>query len=72
MMSGLNVRSTLNLASSSGVPVIASGGVTTLDDLSELKSGFSQNPELLFGAITGRAIYEGSLDVTAGQALLDA
>lgn len=72
MMSGLNVPSTVGLATSSGVPVIASGGVTTLDDLSELKSGFASSPELLFGAITGRAIYEGSLDVAQGQALLDA
>ena len=71
MMSGLNVASTVALAESSNVPVIASGGVTTLDDLSELKTGFAENPELLFGAITGRAIYEGSLDVSQGQALLD-
>ena len=72
MMSGLNVASTVHLAQSSGVPVIASGGVTTLDDLSELKTGFRSCPQLLFGAITGRAIYEGSLDVAQGQNLLDA
>jgi phosphoribosylformimino-5-aminoimidazole carboxamide ribotide isomerase len=72
MMSGLNVPATATLARNSGVAVIASGGVTTLQDLTELKEGFADIPELLLGAITGRAIYEGSLDLAAGQALLDA
>lgn len=72
MMSGLNVPATAELARSSGVRVIASGGVTTLSDLAELKEGFAEIPELLIGAITGRAIYEGSLDLAQGQALLDA
>lgn len=71
MMNGLNVQATFALARDSGVPVIASGGVTSLDDLVQLKAAFAQQPELLMGAITGRAIYEGSLDVAAGQALLD-
>ena len=71
MMSGLNVESTLALAVDSGLPVVASGGVTTLEDLSTLKAAFRGHESLLFGAITGRAIYEGSLDVAAGQALLD-
>jgi phosphoribosylformimino-5-aminoimidazole carboxamide ribotide isomerase len=46
--------------------------VTELADLQVLKAAFAQSPELLMGAITGRAIYEGTLDVAAGQALLDA
>lgn len=71
MMSGLNVEATLALAQTAGVPVVASGGVTTLDDLAALKSAFSEHKHLLFGAITGRAIYEGSLDLGQGQALLD-
>lgn len=71
MMSGLNIEATLNLAATSKLPVVASGGVTTLEDLSALKSAFSEHSDLLFGAITGRAIYEGTLDVAAGQALLD-
>ena len=71
MMSGLNVEATLELAVSSGLPVVASGGVTTLADLEALKRAFQGHESLLFGAITGRAIYEGSLDVVAGQALLD-
>jgi phosphoribosylformimino-5-aminoimidazole carboxamide ribotide isomerase len=72
MMSGLNVHATAELARHSGVPVIASGGVTSLDDLNALKAEFADVPELLIGAITGRAIYEGSLDLASGQALLDA
>lgn len=71
MMSGLNVEATLALAQASGLPVVASGGVTNLDDLRNLKSAFADHKQLLFGAISGRAIYEQSLDLAAGQALLD-
>ncbi len=71
MMSGLNVEATLTLALASNLPVVASGGVTTLADLEALKQAFTGHEALLFGAITGRAIYEGTLDVAAGQALLD-
>ena len=45
--------------------------VTTLTDLQVLKEAFAGHTDLLFGAITGRAIYEGTLDLAAGQALLD-
>ncbi len=71
MMTGVNVQATWQLASESGVRVIASGGVSTQDDLAALKSQFQANPDLLIGAITGRAIYEGSLDLAQGQALFD-
>ena len=37
-----------------------------------LKEAFAEDTTLLMGAITGRAIYEGTLDLAAGQALLDA
>lgn len=72
MMQGLNVDATLALAKAAQLPVIASGGVTELADLQLLKTAFAAVPELLFGAITGRAIYEGTLNVAAGQELLDA
>ena len=72
MMQGLNVTSTLALARAAQLPVVASGGVTALADLQALKEAFAEDTTLLIGAITGRAIYEGTLDVTAGQALLDA
>jgi phosphoribosylformimino-5-aminoimidazole carboxamide ribotide isomerase len=71
MMQGLNVASTLALAKAAQLPVVASGGVTELGDLQALKDAFVEDTALLLGAITGRAIYEGTLDVAAGQALLD-
>ena len=67
MMQGVNVEQTINLAQYSGIPVIASGGVTDLQDIENLKP-YSQH---LAGIITGRAIYEGTLDIAAAQALLD-
>lgn len=71
MMQGMNVEATLALAKAANTPVVASGGVTTIEDLRALKRAFAEHPALLMGAITGRAIYEGTLDVAAGQALLD-
>ncbi len=71
MMEGLNVAATLEIAQAANVPVIASGGVTNMQDLQVLKEAFAAQPELLLGAITGRAIYEGTLDVAQGQAFLD-
>ncbi|MDI5922758.1 1-(5-phosphoribosyl)-5-[(5-phosphoribosylamino)methylideneamino]imidazole-4-carboxamide isomerase [Halomonas sp. LR5S13] len=68
MMSGVNVEATAQLAREGGLPVIASGGVTDLDDLRALIA--AGEPGIL-GAITGRAIYEGSLDVAEAQRLCD-
>jgi phosphoribosylformimino-5-aminoimidazole carboxamide ribotide isomerase len=45
-----------------GLPVIASGGVTTMDDIANLKAIHSECPNLI-AAITGRAIYEGTIRV---------
>jgi phosphoribosylformimino-5-aminoimidazole carboxamide ribotide isomerase len=68
MMSGVNIEATKKLAESVRIPVIASGGVTNLDDLKQVKELEDSGVE---GVITGRAIYEGSLDFKEGQALLD-
>ncbi|GHE22122.1 1-(5-phosphoribosyl)-5-[(5-phosphoribosylamino)methylideneamino]imidazole-4-carboxamide isomerase [Halomonas urumqiensis] len=68
MMNGVNVEATAALAREGGLPVIASGGVTNLGDLRALVA--AGEPGIL-GAITGRAIYEGSLDVAEGQRLCD-
>ncbi|MFQ3790383.1 1-(5-phosphoribosyl)-5-[(5-phosphoribosylamino)methylideneamino]imidazole-4-carboxamide isomerase [Halomonas sp. A29] len=68
MMNGVNVEATAQLAREGGLPVIASGGVTNLGDLRALVA--ADEPGIL-GAITGRAIYEGSLDVAEGQKLCD-
>ncbi len=70
MLSGLNVAATMELAAATDVPVIASGGLNDLDDLARLQA--ADRKAKLFGAITGRAIYAGTLDFRSGQALLDA
>ncbi|EGV37436.1 1-(5-phosphoribosyl)-5-[(5-phosphoribosylamino)methylideneamino]imidazole-4-carboxamide isomerase [Neisseria weaveri] len=68
MMSGVNIDATVKLAEAVNIPVIASGGLTDLDDICALcaveKSGVA-------GAITGRAIYEGSIDFAEAQKLAD-
>ena len=71
MLTGLNIEATLALASATRLPVIASGGVNELDDLARLKAADDRAGGRLHGAITGRAIYAGTLDFSAGQALLD-
>lgn len=68
MMSGVNIEATVKLAEAVDIPVIASGGLTDLNDIRALcaveKSGVA-------GAITGRAIYEGSIDFSQAQKLAD-
>ena len=68
MMTGCNVEATRDLANAINIPVIASGGITNLNDISALCDAETSN---IMGAITGRAIYEGTLDFTAGQQLAD-
>ena len=68
MMSGVNVDSTVELAQAIHIPVIASGGITNMDDIRAL---CEVSEEGIIGAITGRAIYEGSLELAAAQQLAD-
>jgi len=68
MLSGVNIPATVELASPLQVPVIASGGITNLDDVRAL---CAVEKEGITGAITGRAIYEGTLDFRAAQELAD-
>jgi len=68
MMQGVNLEATVELAQFGGLPVIASGGVTDLGDVERLVKVADQG---IIGAITGRAIYEGSLDLAAAQKLAD-
>ncbi len=68
MMTGCNVEATAKLANAVQIPIIASGGITNLDDIQALCDAKTQN---IMGAITGRAIYEGSLDFAQGQVLAD-
>ena len=64
MMQGGNVEATVNMARASSIPVIASGGITNMDDIVALNAVANQG---ILGAITGRAIYEGTLDVAEAQ-----
>ena len=68
MMSGVNVEATVRLAESVHIPVIASGGITSIEDVRALCAVADAG---IIGAITGRAIYEGTLDLAAGQKLAD-
>lgn len=68
MMTGVNVESTLTLAQAINIPVIASGGITNIDDIRALCAVADEG---IMGAITGRAIYEGTLDFAEGQKLAD-
>ena len=68
MMSGVNIEATVQLAESLKIPVIASGGLTNLDDVRALCAVQQSGIE---GVITGRAIYEGTIDFQAAQQLAD-
>ena len=68
MLTGVNVEATVKLARELDIPVIASGGVRTLDDVRALCEVAAEG---IMGAITGRAIYEGTLDFREAQALAD-
>ena len=68
MLTGVNIDATVELARPLHVPVIASGGITNMDDVRNL---CAVQGEGITGAITGRAIYEGTLDFKAAQALAD-
>ena len=69
MMQGVNVEQTVAMARASSIPVIASGGITNMSDVEALAL---VEGEGILGAITGRAIYEGTLDVSEAQRYCDA
>ncbi|MFK8043655.1 1-(5-phosphoribosyl)-5-[(5-phosphoribosylamino)methylideneamino]imidazole-4-carboxamide isomerase [Congregibacter sp.] len=68
MMQGVNVEATLDMAQAGGIPIIASGGITNMRDIRALAA---LNSAGIMGAITGRAIYEGSLDLAQAQQYCD-
>ena len=68
MMQGVNVEATVAMAQASSIPVIASGGITDIQDSQALMNVAHTG---ICGAITGRAIYEGTLDVADAQRLCD-
>jgi len=69
VLQGLNLPATAELARSTAIPVIASGGLAGLDDIRAL---LQPENRLLAGAIAGRALYDGRLDAHAALALIAA
>ncbi|HIM77699.1 MAG TPA: 1-(5-phosphoribosyl)-5-[(5-phosphoribosylamino)methylideneamino]imidazole-4-carboxamide isomerase [Rhodospirillales bacterium] len=67
-MDGPNIEATVGLANAVSVPVIASGGVSSLEDLEALKAA---GTGLLEGVISGRALYDGRIDLAAAVELLN-
>jgi len=68
MMQGVNVEATAKLAGEISIPVIASGGISSLEDIKAL---LAVADEGITGAIIGRALYEGSIDLVAAQKLVN-
>ena len=69
MMGGVNLQATKDLADSVNVPIIASGGVTDIKDIQALLEAGERPAGGITGVITGRAIYEGTLDLEEAIAL---
>jgi phosphoribosylformimino-5-aminoimidazole carboxamide ribotide isomerase len=67
MLQGLNLDATIALADTVSIPVIASGGLASLDDIRAL---LAPHAKKLAGAIAGRALYDGRLDAVAALKLI--
>jgi phosphoribosylformimino-5-aminoimidazole carboxamide ribotide isomerase len=67
VLKGLNIDSTLELAQAVPIPVIASGGLASMDDIQRL---LQPDCRILEGAISGRALYDGRIDVTRALTLI--
>lgn len=67
MLSGVNVEATAALARAVSVPVIASGGMHTLDDVRAL---LQVEKDGVMGAVLGRSLYEGTIDFAEAQKLV--
>ena len=70
-MNGLNIENTVALWDALSIPVIASGGVASLDDLKILKLAAKKTNGTIEGVISGRAIYDGRLNIRDGIAILN-
>ena len=69
MLTGVNIEATLKLAKAVKIPLIASGGLNSLADVEAICARLF--PEGIVGAIAGRALYEGKLDLKKAQAAAD-
>ena len=68
VLKGLNIESTLDLAKSTSIPVIASGGLASINDIKRL---LEVDCRCLEGAISGRALYDGRLDPKEALSLIE-
>ena len=68
MLSGINIEATVKLAQALTIPVIASGGLSNLEDIRQLCAVEEEGVE---GVICGRSVYSGDLDFEAAQQLAD-
>ena len=69
MMSGINIEATFKLAQALKTPIIASGGLNSIKDIEAICAKLV--PEGIIGAIAGRALYEGKIELKAAQAAAD-
>ncbi len=69
MLTGINIDATLKLAQATKTPIIASGGLNSVKDVQTVCERLV--PEGIIGAIAGRALYEGKLDLKKAQAAAD-
>ena len=69
MMSGVNIDATFRLAQATKTPIIASGGLNSVEDIQAVCAKLV--PEGVIGAIAGRALYEGKLELKSAQAAAD-
>lgn len=69
MMNGVNIEATLKLAQAIKTPIIASGGLNSVNDVEAICARLV--PEGVIGTIAGRALYEGKLDLKSAQAAAD-
>jgi phosphoribosylformimino-5-aminoimidazole carboxamide ribotide isomerase len=68
VLAGPNTEATIELARAVSIPVILSGGVSSLADLAKIKAA---GDGILAGVVCGRAIYDGRIDVAKAVALLE-
>jgi phosphoribosylformimino-5-aminoimidazole carboxamide ribotide isomerase len=68
MLSGVNIEATVRLAQALSIPIIASGGLSSVEDVQKL---CAVEGEGIIGSIAGRAIYDGTLDFMAAQVAAD-
>jgi phosphoribosylformimino-5-aminoimidazole carboxamide ribotide isomerase len=67
VLKGLNIESTLALARATRIPVIASGGLASIEDIRRL---LEPDCKILAGVISGRALYDGRLDAEEALRLI--